>query len=86
MRCKLRKICCHPYLFDWPRDPETGLEVVDQSLIAASGQHLFSAWDHFSYLISQENSCSWIDFSPSFFKGVTRWVGSSNRHLYSQQR
>ena len=37
---QLRKICCHPYLFDWPRDADTGLQSVDDNLIHASGKML----------------------------------------------
>ncbi|KDN44935.1 hypothetical protein K437DRAFT_208624, partial [Tilletiaria anomala UBC 951] len=40
MVMQLRKICCHPYLFDWPRDPDSGLPVTDEDLIHASGKML----------------------------------------------
>lgn len=36
---QLRKICCHPYLFDWPREPD-GQQLVDKSLVTASGKML----------------------------------------------
>lgn len=37
MQC--RKICCHPYLFDWPKEPN-GEMLVDKSLVTASGKML----------------------------------------------
>ncbi len=40
MVMQLRKICCHPYLFDWPREPNTGLQSIDENLIYASGKML----------------------------------------------
>ncbi|PWN28122.1 hypothetical protein BDZ90DRAFT_246039 [Jaminaea rosea] len=36
---QLRKICCHPYLFDWPREPD-GQQLIDKSLVTASGKML----------------------------------------------
>lgn len=36
---QLRKICCHPYLFDWPRQPD-GTQLIDRSLVNASGKML----------------------------------------------
>nr|CAG8542717.1 8568_t:CDS:10 [Entrophospora candida] len=35
---QLRKICNHPYLFDWPVDPETDTYQISKELIAASGK------------------------------------------------
>ncbi|CAG8730502.1 42094_t:CDS:10, partial [Gigaspora margarita] len=35
---QLRKICNHPYLFDWPVDKETDLPKVTEELAAASGK------------------------------------------------
>ena len=37
---QLRKVCSHPFLFDWPIDPKTGEEVVNQDLVNASGKML----------------------------------------------
>ncbi|KAK0523643.1 putative ATPase [Tilletia horrida] len=37
---QLRKICCHPFLFDWPVDREAGMKVVNEDLIHASGKML----------------------------------------------
>lgn len=37
---QLRKISSHPFLFNWPTDSETGEEIVDESLINASGKML----------------------------------------------
>ena len=36
---QLRKICAHPYLFDWPLD-ETNQPVSDEQLVNASGKML----------------------------------------------
>ncbi|CAO1630516.1 unnamed protein product [Parajaminaea phylloscopi] len=36
---QLRKITCHPFLFDWPREPD-GTQLIDKSLINASGKML----------------------------------------------
>ena len=35
-----RKICNHPFLFDWPIDPDTGSFIVNKDLINASGKML----------------------------------------------
>lgn len=40
MVVQLRKICCHPFLFDWPLDKESGTTVVNEDLIHASGKML----------------------------------------------
>lgn len=37
---QLRKVCSHPFLFNWPIDAHTGDEVVDDELINASGKML----------------------------------------------
>ncbi|KAE8215904.1 hypothetical protein CF327_g874 [Tilletia walkeri] len=37
---QLRKICCHPFLFDWPVDRDAGIKVVNEDLIHASGKML----------------------------------------------
>lgn len=37
---QLRKISSHPFLFDWPIDPETGGDVVNEDLVRASGKML----------------------------------------------
>ncbi|KAI0300001.1 SNF2 family N-terminal domain-containing protein [Multifurca ochricompacta] len=35
---QLRKVCSHPFLFDWPVDPRTHHPVVDEQLVDASGK------------------------------------------------
>lgn len=35
---QLRKVCCHPYLFDWPIDSSTDMPKISNELIAASGK------------------------------------------------
>jgi ATP-dependent DNA helicase len=35
---QLRKVCSHPFLFDWPLDLRTNLPVVDEQLVDASGK------------------------------------------------
>ncbi|CAE6440315.1 unnamed protein product [Rhizoctonia solani] len=37
---QLRKVCSHPYLFDWPTKPDSDEYLVDDSLIANSGKML----------------------------------------------
>ncbi|KAG8764752.1 hypothetical protein FRC12_007909 [Ceratobasidium sp. 428] len=37
---QLRKVCSHPYLFDWPADPKTDELIVDENLVGASGKML----------------------------------------------
>ncbi|KAF9976051.1 hypothetical protein BGZ73_009210 [Actinomortierella ambigua] len=37
---QLRKVCNHPFLFDWPIDPKTRMPVLDESLLGASGKML----------------------------------------------
>jgi len=40
MVMQLRKVCNHPWLFDWPLDPRTGEQLVGQGLVSASGKML----------------------------------------------
>ena len=35
---QLRKVCSHPFLFDWPLDSRTHQPVVDEQLVDASGK------------------------------------------------
>lgn len=35
---QLRKVCSHPFLFDWPVDPVTRQPVIDDGLVNASGK------------------------------------------------
>lgn len=35
---QLRKVCSHPFLFDWPLDPRTQEPVMDEQLVDASGK------------------------------------------------
>ena len=35
---QLRKVCSHPFLFDWPIDPETLSPVLGEELVNASGK------------------------------------------------
>jgi ATP-dependent DNA helicase len=35
---QLRKVCSHPFLFDWPLDPRTREPVVNEELVDASGK------------------------------------------------
>ncbi|EJT98405.1 hypothetical protein DACRYDRAFT_101892 [Dacryopinax primogenitus] len=37
---QLRKVCSHPFLFEWPVDPNTGQEIVNEELVGASGKML----------------------------------------------
>lgn len=37
---QLRKVCNHPFLFDWPIDKTTGLPVLSEELLTASGKML----------------------------------------------
>jgi ATP-dependent DNA helicase len=37
---QLRKVCNHPFLFDWPVDPKTGAPVLNNDLAAQSGKVL----------------------------------------------
>jgi ATP-dependent DNA helicase len=35
---QLRKVCSHPFLFNWPLDERTGQPVVDKQLVDTSGK------------------------------------------------
>ena len=35
---QLRKVCSHPFLFDWPIDPNTRYPVLGEELVNASGK------------------------------------------------
>ena len=35
---QLRKVCSHPFLFDWPLDSQTQQPVIDEQLVDASGK------------------------------------------------
>lgn len=37
---QLRKVCNHPFLFDWPIDPKTHMPVLSEDLLNASGKML----------------------------------------------
>ncbi|MBW0473952.1 hypothetical protein O181_013667 [Austropuccinia psidii MF-1] len=37
---QLRKVCNHPWLFDWPIDPKTGEYSIGEGLVSASGKML----------------------------------------------
>lgn len=38
MVMQLRKVCSHPFLFDWPIDPKTRQPVLNDELSTASGK------------------------------------------------
>ena len=38
MVMQLRKVCSHPFLFDWPVDPQTHQPVLNDELATASGK------------------------------------------------
>ena len=35
---QLRKVCSHPFLFDWPIDPKTMQPILTHELVTASGK------------------------------------------------
>lgn len=35
---QLRKVCSHPFLFDWPLDPQSMQPVLNEELSSASGK------------------------------------------------
>jgi ATP-dependent DNA helicase len=35
---QLRKVCSHPFLFDWPLDPRTQEPILNEELVTASGK------------------------------------------------
>ena len=35
---QLRKVCCHPFLVDWPLDPMTNAPILGEELVNASGK------------------------------------------------
>jgi ATP-dependent DNA helicase len=35
---QLRKVCSHPFLFDWPLDPRTHQPILNEDLVNASGK------------------------------------------------
>lgn len=37
---QLRKVCSHPFLFDWPVNPRTMEPIIDEQLVRASGKML----------------------------------------------
>ena len=37
---QLRKVCSHPFLFEWPLDPKTNQPVINDELAYASGKML----------------------------------------------
>ncbi|KAF9989414.1 hypothetical protein BGZ75_006402 [Mortierella antarctica] len=40
MVMQLRKVCNHPFLFDWPIDPKTNMPVLSEDLLNSSGKML----------------------------------------------
>ena len=75
---QLRKICNHPYLFDWPIDLETEQYLISEELIASAGkmmllekllQELFER-DHKVLIFSQFTTMlDIIDEWATTFKG-----------------
>lgn len=37
---QLRKVCSHPFLFDWPTDPKTSEPILNAELVSVSGKML----------------------------------------------
>lgn len=35
---QLRKVCSHPYLFDWPLDSRTHEPILDERIVSTSGK------------------------------------------------
>jgi ATP-dependent DNA helicase len=35
---QLRKVCSHPFLFDWPLDPDTQMPILNDELVNTSGK------------------------------------------------
>jgi ATP-dependent DNA helicase len=35
---QLRKVCSHPFLFNWPMDPDTRQPILNEELVDASGK------------------------------------------------
>jgi ATP-dependent DNA helicase len=35
---QLRKVCSHPFLFNWPLDPHTRQPILNEELVHASGK------------------------------------------------
>src|SRR5258707_9096086 len=58
---QLRKVCSHPFLFDWPLDQRTNQPVVDEQLVDVSGKmmvlerllHALFARGHKGLVVSQ---------------------------------
>lgn len=71
---QLRKVCSHPFLFDWPTDPRTQEQILNHELVSASGKmmllqqlldELFKT-DHKVLLFSQFTTMlDIIEVSPS---------------------
>ena len=93
---QLRKICNHPYLFDWPIDPETDQYLISEDLIANAGkmmllekllQELFER-DHKVLIFSQFTTILDIIYEwATTFKGwkICRIDGSVSQDDRRQQ-
>ena len=85
---QLRKVCSHPFLFDWPVDPATMMPILGEELVNASGKmmvldrllrELFRRKHKvllFSQFTTMLNIIEVNSFLPSFFL----------RHLISKHR
>uniref|UniRef100_A0A7S3B0P5 Helicase n=1 Tax=Haptolina ericina TaxID=156174 RepID=A0A7S3B0P5_9EUKA len=80
---QLRKCCTHPYLFEWPRD-DSGQEVVDEILLAASGK--MQLLDRILTLLKKEGGHQILIFSQmtrmlDILEDYLAWKGFTFRRI-----
>ena len=60
MLMQLRKVCNHPYLFDWPKD-DGGHDIIDEALVTASAKMVLT--DRILTRLKQEGGHQTLIFS-----------------------
>jgi len=81
---QLRKCCNHPYLFEWPLDPSSGQESVDEILVQASGK--MQLLDRIMTMLKKEGDHKVLIFSQmtrmlDVLEDYLAWRGYTYRRL-----
>ncbi|KAI9279980.1 SNF2 family N-terminal domain-containing protein [Sporodiniella umbellata] len=76
---QLRKVCNHPFLFDWPLDPKTNAPVMNSDLAAQSGKVLLldrlltSLFDRGHKVLVFSQMTKMLDILEDWAIGIKKW-------------
>ncbi|CAO3658263.1 unnamed protein product [Rhizopus stolonifer] len=93
---QLRKVCNHPFLFDWPLDPKTNAPVLSNDLAAQSGKVLLldrlltSLFDRGHKVLVFSQMTKMLDILEDWAIGIKKWKicrldGSVSQEVRRQQ-